>query len=332
MDKLMNQIVEKFATRLSEVSSVPFDEIMSIWEQVVSSIKIEFNQEQSSKPKEKESSKPKEKLDEDKKCCYKAKKGKTAGVECGKKVTGKNMCSAHKKYESDIVDEEAFRFHPSTNPDQQTHEETHEVDKTHTPEETREAHKTVEEETTCQYMFTKGANKNKTCGLKTKNDKFCSKHATKSSSNDNTVNKDKVPKRIEPQNIPKVLELKKDKVLNRLVNRHTGLIFKSETEKKVIVGILKNGIMSEVTDSDKENAKEFVEKFNLSYEKDTLSELKKKDVEDILEQMIEEEEAPAPEEDAEEEDVEEEDAEEDTVDDPDYLPEEEELEEELEED
>lgn len=329
MDKLMNQIVEKFASRVSEISSVPFDEVMSIWNQIISSIKIEFDQEQSqeqsssSKPqtessseapaKEKKSSKSKaqskaskekEPAAEDKKCCYKAKKGKTAGVECGKKVTGKNMCSAHKKYENDIVDEVP----------------TDEVPAEEVPAEEVPAKTQTQEETKCQYLFTKGANKNKTCDLKTKNEKFCAKH---SKSSETIPTKEmKVPKRAEAQTIPTVLELKKDKNINRLVNRQTGLIFKSETESKVIVGILRNGILAEITDADKENVKQFVEKFNLSYEKDNdLSELKKKEIEDILEEMIEEEDAEEADADAEV------DAEVD-LEDPDYMPDEEELEEE----
>jgi hypothetical protein len=335
MDKLMNQIVEKFASRVSEISSVPVDEVMSIWNQVISSIKIEFDQEQSSssKPqteasneapaKEKKSSKSKATSNatskaskekepaagEDKKCCYKAKKGKTAGVECGKKVTGKNMCSAHKKYENDIVDEVPTDEVPAE-----------EVPADEVPAEEVPAKTQTQEETKCQYLFTKGANKNKTCDMKTKNEKFCAKH---SKSSETIPTKEmKVPKRAEAQTIPTVLELKKDKNINRLVNRQTGLIFKSETESKVIVGILRNGILAEITDADKVNVKQFVEKFNLSYEKDNaLSELKKKEIEDILEEMIEEEDAEEADADAEV------DAEVD-LEDPDYMPDEEELEEE----
>ena len=181
MEAILNQIISatvaKFASALSEKTSLPTEEIIEMWKAAVSSVSVQVDGEKATKTRKRPAKKatketvveePKPSSDEEEKpslttsdddeeaaalarlsapkpdhtCPFKPKKGKTV---CGKAVGAEgSMCAAHKRYEvvakADVVAEKK----------------------------------------TCGAVISKGDRKGETCGANVKEgSECCSKHTKK---------------------------------------------------------------------------------------------------------------------------------------------------------
>jgi hypothetical protein len=171
MEAILNQIISatvaKFASALSEKTSLPTEEIIEMWKAAVSSVSVQVDGEKATKTRKRQPKKvAKEKTtsDEDKPttedeeptksdeeptksdevvhaCSFKPKKGNSV---CGKEVVeGSSMCAAHKRYEGAIAAELA-------------------------------------EKKTCGAVISKGDRKGQVCGANVKEgNECCSKHIKK---------------------------------------------------------------------------------------------------------------------------------------------------------
>jgi hypothetical protein len=167
MEAILNQIISatvaKFASALSEKTSLPAEEIIEMWKAAVSSVSVQVDGEKATKTRKrpaKKVAKPVEEekptSDEDKTttedeeptkndevhaCSFKPKKGNNV---CGKEVVeGSSMCAAHKRYEGAIAAELA-------------------------------------EKKTCGAVISKGDRKGQVCGANVKDgNECCSKHIKK---------------------------------------------------------------------------------------------------------------------------------------------------------
>ena len=170
MEAILNQIISatvaKFASALSEKTSLPAEEIIEMWKAAVGSVSVQVDGEKASKarkrsvkkaPKETAAEEAKPSSDEEEKpsstsddeeekpahlCPFKPKKGNNV---CGKPVgTEGSMCAAHKRY--GFVAKAAE----------------------------------LAEKKTCAAVISKGDRKGETCGAKVKEgSECCSKHTKK---------------------------------------------------------------------------------------------------------------------------------------------------------
>ena len=209
-----------------------------------------------------ESPKPGPKPSTTETCLYETKRGKNPGV-CGKKtLAGKPVCSAHKKYESDFVskdDEDDVDDSSDARPN------------------------------TCTYILTKGKKPGTACGKPAKEGSLCSRHAPSTAEKTSSafINKlidGKKEKPAESKSAdPKQLVLRMDKTINRLTHKQTGMVFNSD---KVAVGHLVDGVVNPLSPADIETCKQYGFKFEEPVA-DKVEQLKKKDVEKIIENLIE---------------------------------------------
>jgi hypothetical protein len=254
--------------------NIPENEVRNIWDEVVSSVTVKTSFKSTTTQEASDAevvasrvttrSETKAKAAVAATCCYKAKKGKNAGVECGKAVmSGKMVCSSHKKYENDYIKDDA----PASDAGESSDKEAAKPGKK-----------------TCPFVLTKGANQGNACGANVKDGDFCSKHAKSA---------DK-PKKKEPI-VPKAKVHQKQESSLVLVKRdiggkprhihlQTGLVVKEGTENAtpiVINGVKRNDTIEALTDDDIENCK----KYGFSYE-ETIPDFSKKDLESILEELV----------------------------------------------
>ena len=285
MESILNEIISstvaKFANVLAQRMNIPENEVRNIWDEVVAGVTVTTSFKSTTTQEEaaprvvtRSESKAKAKTVEAATCCYKAKKGKNAGVECGKTVmSGKMVCSSHKKYENDYVKDDA----PASDSGDSSDKEVEDA-------KPAEAAKPVKK--TCPFILTKGANQGNACGSNVKDGDFCSKHAKSA---------DK-PKKKEPI-VPKAKVHQKQESSLVLVKRdiggkprhihlQTGLVVKEGTENAtpiVINGVKRNDTIEALNDDDIENCK----KYGFSYEEvETIPDFSKKDLESILEELV----------------------------------------------
>lgn len=187
-------------------------------------------------------------------CVYKPKKGKMAGVACGKKaMDGKTVCSTHKKYENaakDVSDEASA------------------------PEPV------AKKSSGCSYTITKGKSSGSVCGKPVKSGEFCSRHQT-------TTDKplkpliEKLAEKLcqnKPSG-PKKLVLRLDSRTGRHTHKETGFVFNLD---KKVDGRCIDGVVKPLTSDDidlcKENSFAFVEP--------VIVDMQKEDIESILNELL----------------------------------------------
>lgn len=326
-DKLLNTFIDK----VSETHQISRDDLLSLWEEVVSAGVGDVKAKKTKKTKKNKEEEEEEKKEEVEAhtCQYVPKKGKAAGKACGKAVVkGKKMCSAHKKFESESKSEPKPSEEPSEEPSVEPSAEPSEEPSVEPSEEPSadEEQSEQEHEGKCIAVFARGAKKGETCGAKVKEGDYCSKHQ-KSGEKKHEKKEPVIPKRKKEEEKPKEekekVVLRKHPKLNVIYHEDTGFVFKSEKEK-VVTGRIVNGKIRKLNKHDNDEIiaysfpvmkekdepeveTEFTEAIKKITSKKEIEELAEKDVEEIAEEMIEEEAEEEPEEEAEEEYIEEDD-------------------------
>lgn len=312
MNSLLKAIFNQFAETVIakyEIEATP-TEMYAIWKQTIQSLTISVvkpgdetsSEDEAAKVTKTEKAAPAKKAAKataatsEATCPYKAKKGASAGVPCGKGVARDSiMCSSHKKYAGEyekVVDSE----------DEKPAEEVK-------PKEVKakdDKPKAKAEEKGCAYVFTRGANPGKRCGSgQVSGTDFCSKHQSAATKKPE-AKKDAVPK-------PKATTESKPKNVfvadasGRLVMKGDHPLVCKSAQEKLIIGKIEDDEIVPLTEEDQK----FCDERNLKYEVSS-----KKKIDKALEDVLDEVTGGKDEEDEEEE-----------LDDPDYEEEEELLEE-----
>jgi hypothetical protein len=305
MNTIVKAIFNEFAVAIAEKYSIEATpaELYVIWKQTIKSMTVttsfakpgsETESEDevvAKKVEDKPVKKPAKKtveLEEQKASCpFAASRGPNMGKKCGKPAAkDTHMCSTHKKY--------ADKY-----PEEEDQSNTVEEEKAK-PSAVEEAKPTAAEDKPkavskgCDYVFSRGANKNKRCGgAQIKDSDFCSKHQKEA---DKPAKKDV---------IPKAKPVAEEKVIFANDGTHfvmrgaRPLVCKSASEK-IMIGKKMNG---EIVPLDQEDIA-FCKKLNLKYEEPA----SKKTLEELLDEVqgISQDDENADTEDVSEDDVEDE--------------------------